>query len=286
MILVDANLLLYAKFSDLPQHPRVRAWLEGKLNSPGRVGIPGVLPRVSSVVDKPPPFRASALCVGCLETGPGMVGSLPRLGSPSGRRSLGDTRQADHDDSGHRQPDSRRSLRGAGYRPWVAALQRGRRFRPLPRFAMGEPARRLNGARGPDPRSGDPNVTGQPKRIRQPTKAQPVPNSAQFRALRFPPPISSAPIGAHWGPLGTVGPIGDRYRRPPKEVLGPKQGGLCLLQPNERYFVGGRLRKVAHFRFFVGFQVMFRRETDLDVDRGAAPLEHRLDHTESTRPGT
>jgi uncharacterized protein len=40
MILVDANLLLHAKFSDLPQHPRVRAWLEGKLNSPGRVGIP------------------------------------------------------------------------------------------------------------------------------------------------------------------------------------------------------------------------------------------------------
>ncbi len=40
MILVDANLLLYAKFSDLPQHPRARVWLEAKLNSPGRVGIP------------------------------------------------------------------------------------------------------------------------------------------------------------------------------------------------------------------------------------------------------
>ena len=40
MILIDANLLLYAKFSDLPQHSRARPWLEGQLRSPGRVGIP------------------------------------------------------------------------------------------------------------------------------------------------------------------------------------------------------------------------------------------------------
>ncbi len=40
MILVDANLLLYAKFSDLPQHARIRPWLEEQLSSPGRVGIP------------------------------------------------------------------------------------------------------------------------------------------------------------------------------------------------------------------------------------------------------
>lgn len=40
MILVDANLLLYAKFSDLPQHVRARSWMEEQLGSPGRIGIP------------------------------------------------------------------------------------------------------------------------------------------------------------------------------------------------------------------------------------------------------
>ena len=40
MILVDANLLIYAKFSDLPQHSVARTWLEGQLSTPGKVGIP------------------------------------------------------------------------------------------------------------------------------------------------------------------------------------------------------------------------------------------------------
>ncbi len=40
MILVDANLLLYAKISDLPQHQRAREWLEARLNAPARVGLP------------------------------------------------------------------------------------------------------------------------------------------------------------------------------------------------------------------------------------------------------
>lgn len=40
MILVDANLLIYAKFSDLPQHARALEWLEAQLSSPGKVGIP------------------------------------------------------------------------------------------------------------------------------------------------------------------------------------------------------------------------------------------------------
>ncbi len=39
MKLVDANLLIYAKFSDLPQHDRAREWLENELNSPGRLGL-------------------------------------------------------------------------------------------------------------------------------------------------------------------------------------------------------------------------------------------------------
>ena len=40
MILVDANLLLYAKVSDYPQHARARSWLEAHLNGPTRVGMP------------------------------------------------------------------------------------------------------------------------------------------------------------------------------------------------------------------------------------------------------
>jgi uncharacterized protein len=39
-ILIDANLLIYAKFSDLPQHVQARNWLEDQMSSPGRVGIP------------------------------------------------------------------------------------------------------------------------------------------------------------------------------------------------------------------------------------------------------
>lgn len=40
MILVDANLLVYAKFSDVPQHQGARVFLEGALNAPSRVGLP------------------------------------------------------------------------------------------------------------------------------------------------------------------------------------------------------------------------------------------------------
>ena len=37
MILLDANLLLYARVSGFPQHEAARDWLDGKLN-----GVPGV----------------------------------------------------------------------------------------------------------------------------------------------------------------------------------------------------------------------------------------------------
>lgn len=40
MILIDSNLLLYAKFDDVPQNRVARPWLEEQLSSPGRVGIP------------------------------------------------------------------------------------------------------------------------------------------------------------------------------------------------------------------------------------------------------
>ena len=40
MILVDANLLLYAHLDSFPQHKKVRTWLDGRINAPGRVGMP------------------------------------------------------------------------------------------------------------------------------------------------------------------------------------------------------------------------------------------------------
>lgn len=40
MILVDANLLLYAKIADYPQHELARAWLDDHLNRPARVALP------------------------------------------------------------------------------------------------------------------------------------------------------------------------------------------------------------------------------------------------------
>jgi toxin-antitoxin system PIN domain toxin len=40
VILVDANLLLYATVSDFEQHASARAWLDGQLNAPLRVGMP------------------------------------------------------------------------------------------------------------------------------------------------------------------------------------------------------------------------------------------------------
>lgn len=40
MILVDANLLLYAKFSDLPQHGAAARWLEQTVRDGVRIGLP------------------------------------------------------------------------------------------------------------------------------------------------------------------------------------------------------------------------------------------------------
>lgn len=40
MILVDANLLVYAGVSSAAQHQAVRRWLDEQLNGPARVGLP------------------------------------------------------------------------------------------------------------------------------------------------------------------------------------------------------------------------------------------------------
>lgn len=40
MILVDANLLVYAHHPGFPQHREARRWLDGRLNGPARIGLP------------------------------------------------------------------------------------------------------------------------------------------------------------------------------------------------------------------------------------------------------
>lgn len=40
MILVDANLLVYAHVASLPEHAAARAWLDERLNGTSRVGLP------------------------------------------------------------------------------------------------------------------------------------------------------------------------------------------------------------------------------------------------------
>lgn len=40
MILVDANLLIYAHGSSLPQHKMAREWLDGQLNGQAAIGLP------------------------------------------------------------------------------------------------------------------------------------------------------------------------------------------------------------------------------------------------------
>lgn len=40
MILVDANLLIYAHVTSLPQYHAARVWLDARLNGPTQVGLP------------------------------------------------------------------------------------------------------------------------------------------------------------------------------------------------------------------------------------------------------
>jgi toxin-antitoxin system PIN domain toxin len=40
VILIDANLLIYAKVAELPQHERARTWLDAQLNGITGVGMP------------------------------------------------------------------------------------------------------------------------------------------------------------------------------------------------------------------------------------------------------
>ena len=59
MILVDANLLVYANVADFDQHNQARAWLDGQLAGTGRVGFPWAsLVAYVRLVTNPRIFRA------------------------------------------------------------------------------------------------------------------------------------------------------------------------------------------------------------------------------------
>jgi uncharacterized protein len=40
LILIDANILIYAASSSFPQHAAAKEWLDRQLNGPARVGLP------------------------------------------------------------------------------------------------------------------------------------------------------------------------------------------------------------------------------------------------------
>lgn len=61
MILVDANLLVYAVMPEAVQHDAARTWLEDRLNEPARVGLPWpVLLAFLRIVTNPRVFRRTA----------------------------------------------------------------------------------------------------------------------------------------------------------------------------------------------------------------------------------
>ena len=50
MILVDANLLIYAYVAEMPQHAAAHAWLDQQRNTLPRVGLPGPTARHAGIL--------------------------------------------------------------------------------------------------------------------------------------------------------------------------------------------------------------------------------------------
>jgi toxin-antitoxin system PIN domain toxin len=105
LILVDANLLVYASISSFAEHHRAREWLDGRLNGEDRVGLPWpsllaflrlvtnsrIFPRPLAMSDAwrqieawlacdtawvPSPGERHAAILARLLAGPGVVGNL------------------------------------------------------------------------------------------------------------------------------------------------------------------------------------------------------------------
>lgn len=62
MILVDANLLIYASAPQMPQHEAAKRWLDDRLNDTARVGLPWPsLLAFIRIVSNPRLFEAASL---------------------------------------------------------------------------------------------------------------------------------------------------------------------------------------------------------------------------------
>jgi predicted nucleic acid-binding protein len=55
VILVDANILIYAHVSSFAQHPIARDWLDQQLNGSGPVGLPWASTLALRLVTSQPP---------------------------------------------------------------------------------------------------------------------------------------------------------------------------------------------------------------------------------------
>lgn len=95
MMLVDANLLIYAVNGDLPQHTKARAWLEEALSGPGVVGLPWVvilaftrLTTSARVFERPLTVERAAAYVDEWLAQPNVCMVLPGAGHWSVLRSL------------------------------------------------------------------------------------------------------------------------------------------------------------------------------------------------------
>lgn len=83
MILLDANLLIYAKVSDFPQHEPVRGWLDSRLNGTTGVGFPwSSLLAFARLVSNPRVFRRPLSLTDAWEQVEGWLG-LPTTWIPT-----------------------------------------------------------------------------------------------------------------------------------------------------------------------------------------------------------
>jgi len=150
VILVDANLLIYAHVSSFPQHVRARDWLDGQLSGRARVGLPWPsLLGFLRIVTNPRVFqRPESITDAWGQVGAWLEAEVAWIPQPTERHRevLGTLlRSARHTG----QPRSGRTPRDPGDRAWTSALLHRRRLWPLSRLAVAESARRVSSRGAP-----------------------------------------------------------------------------------------------------------------------------------------
>lgn len=142
MILVDANLLVYASTQGLSQHEGARRWLDERLNGTARVGLPwpSLLAYVR-LVSNPRVFERPRPIVDAWRQVEAWLDCPPGLDSGSHGRAPNGPEAAPR--GVRASPESRpgRASGRARHRARLGALLDRRRFREISRAAVGEPAR-------------------------------------------------------------------------------------------------------------------------------------------------